>query len=94
MQGEPTVRPSGPAGRDLALVLRPSRDLGRLAAEFEPRLPTAFRWATCGLGTRDTESPDALSLIMFQPDYTRRLMELGETDAENQHEAIDALIAS
>jgi NTE family protein len=76
------------------LVLRPSRDLGRLAAEFEPRLPTAFRWATRGLGTRDTESPDALSLIMFQPDYTRRLMELGETDTENQHEAIDALIAS
>jgi hypothetical protein len=23
-----------------------------------------------------------LSLVMFQPDYTRRLMELGEQDAE------------
>ena len=75
------------------LVLRPSQDLGRLAAEFEPRLPPAFRWATRGLGTRDTESPDALSLIMFQPDYTQRLMELGEADAETQREAIDALIA-
>jgi len=39
------------------LVLRPSQDLGRLAAAFEPRLPSAFRWATRGLGTRDNESP-------------------------------------
>jgi len=76
------------------LVLRPSQDLGRLAAEFEPRLPPAFRWATRGLGTRDTESPDALSLIMFQSDYTQRLMELGEADAEAQREAIDTLLDS
>ncbi len=90
-------QPSGD-GADLrrvsTLVLRPSEDLGRLAAEFEPRLPPAFRWATRGLGTRDTESPDALSLIMFQSDYTQRLMELGEADAEAQRETIDALLDS
>lgn len=78
--------------RVATLVLRPSQDLGRLAAEFEPRLPRAFRWATRGLGTRDTESPDALSLIMFQSDYTKRLMELGEADAEAQREAVEALV--
>lgn len=76
------------------LVLRPSVDLGRLAAEFEPRLPRAFRWATRGLGTRDTESPDALSLIMFQADYTRRLIELGETDAESRRDVIDAFLTA
>jgi len=75
------------------LVLRPSQDLGRLAAEFEPRLPPAFRFATRGLGTRDTESPDALSLIMFQSDYTRRLMALGEADSEAQRDVIDAFLA-
>jgi len=74
------------------LVLRPSQDLGRLAAEFEPRLPRAFRFATRGLGTRETESPDALSLIMFQPDYTRRLMDLGEADAEARCEEINAFL--
>ncbi len=74
------------------LVLRPSADLGRLAAEFEPRLPRAFRFATRGLGTRETESPDALSLIMFQSDYTRRLMDLGESDAEARCEEIKAFL--
>ena len=74
------------------LVLRPSADLGRLAADFEPRLPRAFRFATRGLGTRETESPDALSLIMFQPDYTRRLMDLGEADAEARREEIEAFL--
>ncbi len=76
------------------MVLRPSVDLGRLAADFEPRLPRAFRWATRGLGTRRTASPDALSLIMFQADYTRRLMELGEADAESRGDAIDAFLTA
>jgi NTE family protein len=75
-----------------SLVLRPSEDLGRLAAGFEPRLPRAFRFATRGLGTRETESPDALSMIMFQPDYTRRLLELGEADVEARLDEIDDLL--
>ncbi len=72
-------------------VLRPSMDLGRLAAEFEPRLPKAFRFFTRGLGTRETRSPDALSLLMFQPDYLDRLIELGEADAEANWRRVEAL---
>jgi NTE family protein len=63
------------------LMLRPSIDLGRLANEYEPDLPRAFRFLTRGLGTRETRSNDMLSLVMFQGDYLRRLMELGEADA-------------
>jgi NTE family protein len=63
------------------LVLRPSRDLGRMAGLYEPRLPRVFRFLTRGLGTRETRSPDALSLILFQPDYLQALMECGEADA-------------
>ena len=63
------------------LILRPSVDLGRLAGEFEPRLPRGFRFLTRGLGTKETESPDFLSLILFQGDYLRALMEIGEGDA-------------
>lgn len=66
------------------LVLRPSTDLGRLAGEYETRLPGTFRFLTRGLGTRQTESPDFLSLLMFQPDYLRRLIEIGEADAEEK----------
>ena len=64
------------------MVMRPSQDLGRLAREYEPRLPTMFRWLTRGLGTRRTSSPDLLSLLMFQGDYLARLIDLGEADGE------------
>lgn len=63
------------------LLLRPSVDLGRLANEYEPQLPRAFRFLTRGMGTRETRSNDMLSLVMFQGDYVRRLMDLGEADA-------------
>ncbi len=63
------------------LVLRPSEDLGRLANEYEPELPRAFRFLTRGLGTRETRSNDLLSLVMFQTDYIQRLIEMGEADA-------------
>ncbi len=74
-------------------VIRPSRDLGRLAAEFEPRLPRLFRYLTRSLGSRETASPDLLSLVMFQADYCRALIEIGEADADAQSDTIDALIA-
>ena len=74
------------------LVLRPSRDLARLAGAYEPRLPRVFRFLTRGLGTKQTESPDVLSLVMFQEDYLRRLIELGEEDAFNQRDRIAAFL--
>ena len=74
------------------LVLRPSVDLGRLANEFEPQLPKTFRFLTRGLGTRQTKSPDFLSMVLFQPDYIGRLIELGESDAESRAAEIDAFI--
>jgi NTE family protein len=64
------------------LHVRPSEDLGALAAEFEPRLPRAFRFLTRGLGTREQRSPDLLSMLMFQGDYLGRLIDMGEQDAE------------
>lgn len=75
------------------LMLRPSEDLGRLAREFEPRLPGAFRTLTRGLGTREASSPDALSMLMFQSDYLERLIEIGERDAEARRYELEAFIA-
>lgn len=74
------------------LVLRPSIDLGMLAAEFEPQLPRAFRFMTRGLGTREVRSPDLLSMLMFQPDYIARVVDIGYADAEARKGEISALI--
>jgi NTE family protein len=74
------------------LTLRPSSDLGRLAADYEHRLPRPFRFMTRGLGTKDTKSPDFLSLFLFQPDYLQRLVEMGEADAEARLDEIKSLL--
>jgi NTE family protein len=76
------------------LVLRPSTDLGRLAGDYETKLPRTFRFLTRGLGTRQTESPDFLSLLMFQPDYLRRLIEIGEADAEAKAAEITEILGT
>jgi NTE family protein len=75
------------------LVLRPSCDLGRLANEFEAALPRGFRFLVRGLGSRETRANDMLSLLMFQPDYIGRLIELGEADAHARAAEIDAFLA-
>jgi len=74
------------------LILRPSEDLGKLASQYEIKLPQPFRYFTRGFGTRDTKSPDSLSLLMFQRDYLNRLLELGEKDAEEHGAEIEAFL--
>jgi len=75
---------------DLA-VIRPSQDLGRIAAQYEPRLPRAFRFLTRSLGTRGASNADFLSLLLFVPDYAERLIALGEADAEARLEDVARL---
>jgi len=74
------------------LVLRPSVDLGKLSADYEMRLPSSLRYMVRGLGTQQTKSPDFLSMLMFQPDYLARLIEIGEHDADAQAPAIHRML--
>jgi NTE family protein len=74
------------------LTLRPSADLGRIAGQFESQLPRAFRFMTRGLGTKQTRSPDFLSMVLFQPDYLSALIDLGEKDAEGRAVEIEAFL--
>jgi NTE family protein len=79
--------------RPIDLVfIRPSRDIGKLAAGYEPKLPGLFRHLLGGLGSRETSSPDLLSLLAFQPDYLRALIEIGEADGEANRDAIARLV--
>src|SRR3954470_1211622 len=74
------------------MVLRPSQDLGRLARNFEPKLPPFFRYLTRGLGTNKTASPDLISLILFQGDYLKAMIDLGEKDAIAAGDAIQRFL--
>lgn len=75
------------------LQLRPSVDLGRLAHEYESEIPNAFRFLTTGLGTGETESPDWLSVLLFEPAYIDRLLDIGYHDARRQHDRIARFLA-
>jgi NTE family protein len=75
------------------LVLRPSKDIGKLAGQHEIHLPGSLRFLLRGLGTRETKSPDFLSMLMFEPDYLRRLIEIGEADAAERMQEIRALVS-
>jgi NTE family protein len=65
-------------------VLRPSRDLGKIASAYEKYLPRSMKVFTRALGSRRTESPDFISLLMFEPQFTRVLIEMGEQDVESR----------
>jgi len=66
------------------MVLRPSQDLGKLAAKYERNLPASVKLFTRALGARETDSPDVLSMLMFEPNYTRMLIEIGEHDVASR----------
>ncbi len=65
-------------------VLRPSIDLGKLAADYERHLPWDLKAITRFFGANETESPDFVSLLMFEPNYLQRLIELGEHDVDSR----------
>jgi NTE family protein len=74
------------------LVLRPSVDLGKLAGEYERYLPRKLKLLVRALGAKETESPDFVSLLMFEPSYTKRIIEIGESDVDARLPEIRAFL--
>jgi NTE family protein len=74
------------------VFIRPSEDIGRLAAKYEVRLPFFLRHLLRSAGARRTTNPDLLSLLMFEPGYLKRLMEIGEADGDARADDIAALL--
>jgi NTE family protein len=70
------------------LIQRPSQDIGNLASDFEVQLPRVLRFLVRGLGTPNTRNADFLSYLLFESEYIRTLIELGEEDAESNWEQI------
>jgi NTE family protein len=66
------------------MVLRPSVDLGKLAGEYERYLPRSLKLLARAMGAKETDSPDFISMLMFEPHYMERLIEIGEADIETR----------
>ena len=86
----------GRAAEDLKpidlLLIRPSEDLGALAAHYEPTLPKGLRFLTRGLTSKDGRGSDLVSLLMFQRDYVGALIDIGEADGEAQADELIRLL--
>jgi NTE family protein len=63
-----------------ALVLRPSLDLGKLAADEYGRFPAMLRYLLKGIGATGNAGEDLLSYLAFEPIYVQRVMDLGYSD--------------
>lgn len=75
------------------LVLRPSVDLGAVAADYELKMDGALGTLLSAVQWRDDPQPDWVSMLLFDPDYLHRLLEIGYNDAKRQHDRIAAFFA-
>lgn len=62
------------------LIIRPSRDLGKMTSHITSELPSILRYLLKGIGVSDTEGLDLLSYLAFDQSYTKPLIELGYED--------------
>lgn len=77
-----------------ALSLRPSKDLGRLAADEYHKFPTMLRHLLRGIGARGDSGWDMLSYLAFQPGYISKLIELGYEDTMARKREVEEFFAA
>lgn len=75
------------------LLLRPSRDLGEMAAGHSTLLPGAMQWVYRAIGGLREGALDFLSYLLFDPAYTSKLIELGYEDVGAQWPTIEAFFS-
>jgi NTE family protein len=75
------------------LMLRPSRNLGTVAATSGAKLPGAIRWAVRGMGGQRATAVDFLSYLLFDPAYTSALIDLGYADGRAEWPRIEQFLA-
>jgi NTE family protein len=75
-----------------ALLLRPSQDLGRLAADEYVRFPAMLRYLLKGIGASGQAGEDLLSYLAFEPVYVQRVMDLGYADTMARRDEIEEFL--
>ena len=76
-----------------ALALRPSQDLGRLAADQYDSFPRTLRYLLRGIGATGASGWDLLSYLAFEPGYVDSLLDLGYRDTLARKAEIAAFLA-
>lgn len=74
------------------LLMRPSRNLDKLAGAFLPTGSVGFRFFMRLIGSGRTEAPSWLSMLNFEPEYVARVMECGYDDARRRQKELEAVV--
>ncbi len=69
----------------------PSEDIGQIAASMASRLPRVIRYLLKGLGPLEDAS-EIISYLMFEREFTTRLIEVGYKDGMAQKESIQEFL--
>ncbi len=73
------------------LWIRPSRDIGAIAAGLYDRLPSVIRYLVAGLGSQK-EASELTSYLLFDPEFCGELVRLGHEDALSRREEVAKFI--
>lgn len=86
----PTHRERGDFGlrRAEVLVISPSQELEKIAAQHAHRLPRAVRFLLRGVGAYHRHGANLVSYLLFEKAYCRDLIALGYADAMMRREEI------
>jgi NTE family protein len=96
-----TLRALTPAQREAAgiglrpietLVISPSKRLDAIAGRHRECLPFALRTVLRGIGAMRRDGSTLLSYLLFEPEFTRALMELGFQDAMDRRDEVAAFL--
>ena len=76
------------------LVMRPSQDLGALAAQYARTLPFAVRMLMGTIGGMRRDGGTLVSYLLFEQDYCRALIDLGYKDTMARREEVERFLGS
>ncbi|MGB8012009.1 MAG: patatin-like phospholipase family protein [Terriglobales bacterium] len=88
IEGHEKIRPIG------TFIIAPSANLSDLADQHRKHLPALIQYFVTSLGRDAASCADLMSYLLFTPDYTRDLIEIGYLDASERIEEIEEFLYS